>query len=212
VFGTPGTFNFSKATYPWLARIDVQVQAGGGGSAGADAAAGEAIARPGGGGGGWAQSLIEASALGAVESIVVGAGGTAGAGNTAGGDGGNSSFGGLVLASGGDGGQATMLTGTSPTSVNGETGAAGNVGQFSSGGGGSGGAFRISGTVAMAGIGGGSQLGLGGFQRGLQGPGTARRRGSGDCDHRPVRVTPRRYGGRMNAETYQPTGVRADEG
>lgn len=100
----------------------VQAQGGGGGSAGADAAAGQCIVRPGGSGGGWSMSLLEVSALGAVESIVVGVAGAGGVGNNGGGTGGASSLGGLVIAPGGEGGTALMSSGTTPLGVSGVTG------------------------------------------------------------------------------------------
>ncbi|WP_119983742.1 hypothetical protein [Streptomyces sp. 11-1-2] len=49
-------------------------------------------------GGGYSESLLEVSALGSVESVTVGTGGAAGNGNSPGGAGGSSSFGGLVTA------------------------------------------------------------------------------------------------------------------
>lgn len=51
-YGSAGTYKFTKADYPWLARVRVRVQAGGGGSAGADADPKQLISRPGGSGGG----------------------------------------------------------------------------------------------------------------------------------------------------------------
>ncbi|WP_243740736.1 glycine-rich domain-containing protein [Streptomyces sp. 8K308] len=96
-----GVHQFRRSDYPWLARVRVQVQGAGGGSAGADASAGQCTARPGGAGGGYSESLIEASALGAVETVVVGEGGAAGIRNNPGGAGGSSSFGGFCTAPGG---------------------------------------------------------------------------------------------------------------
>jgi hypothetical protein len=74
-FKTTGTHEFDKGAYKWLSRVWVQVQAAGGGAAGTRASAGQLTAQPGGTGGGYAERLIEASALGATETIVVGKGG-----------------------------------------------------------------------------------------------------------------------------------------
>lgn len=174
-FKESGTHQFRKADYPWLARIFVRVQGAGGGSAGANAATGQCIVRPGGAGGGYAESLIDASSLGAVETIVVGAGGAAGTGNQPGGAGGTSAFGGFVVAAGGDGGTAAQNSGTSADTVQGVAGPFAGTGQWAAGGGGSGGGIRLSGTNGISGAGGNSQLGTGGFPRSGEGPGTASR-------------------------------------
>lgn len=180
VYSTPGVHQFTKAAFPWLARVRVEVQAAGGGSAGANAAANQCIVRPGGAGGGWSESLIPAASLGASESVVVGAGGTAGIGNSAGGPGGNSSFGGFVVAIGGDGGTAGQASGTAPDAVHGVSAPLAGTGQHISGGGAGGAAIRLSATQGMSGSGGESRLGHGGFSRANEGDGTASRgRGGG---------------------------------
>lgn len=111
VFDTVGTTAFTKASYPGLRKIRVRCVGGGGGAGGALAASGSVI-REGASGGSYSESLLDASALGASESITVGAGGTAGTGNVAGGNGGTSSFGGFVIALGGFGGSLAMPVGT----------------------------------------------------------------------------------------------------
>lgn len=174
-FSTPGTFQFVKADYPWLARVQVQAQGAGGGSGGADASPGEAIFRPGGAGGGWSSSLIDVSLLGAVETVVVGVGGAGGTGNQPGTAGGTSSFGGLVVATGGDGGTASMTSGTGQTTASGIPGPFGGTGQLAQGGGAGEGAIRLSGTSGLAGMGGGAHLGHGGYGRATNGPGTTAR-------------------------------------
>ncbi|QFY09984.1 hypothetical protein GBF35_28070 [Nonomuraea phyllanthi] len=138
------------ALYPWLARIRVraQVQGAGGGSAGANAVPNEAIARAGGAGGDWGKSLIQASALGASESVVVGAGGVE---NNPGSSGGPSSFGGFVTAAGGDGSVASMTSGTGLNTVTGTPGPLAGTGQHASGGGGGNGAIGLAATQAPAG-------------------------------------------------------------
>ncbi|MEU9846986.1 hypothetical protein [Streptomyces sp. NPDC047985] len=130
VHKTPGTIQFRKADYPWLARVRVRAQARGGGSAGAAVAANELIARAGASGGGYAESLIEVGALFDVETIVVGAGGTGGAGNSPGATGGASSFGGVVTGAGGSPGSDGMEPGTSNTTVDGVAAPGGGAGQL----------------------------------------------------------------------------------
>ncbi|MFD5788562.1 hypothetical protein ACFWH1_18310 [Streptomyces sp. NPDC127037] len=172
---SPGVHQFVKADYPWLSRVRVQVQAGGGGSGGADSEPGEAIFRPGGAGGGWSQALLDVSLLGAVETIVVGAGGAGGSGNQPGTAGGSSSFGGLVVANGGDGGTASMTSGTGLTTASGIPGPFGGTGELAMGGGAAEGAIRLSGTSGRSGMGGASHLGHGGYGRATHGPGTSAR-------------------------------------
>ncbi|MEU1852951.1 hypothetical protein ABZ499_27710 [Streptomyces sp. NPDC019990] len=174
-FKDPGTHEFNKADYEWLSRIWVQVQAGGGGAAGARANAGQLVAGPGGTGGGYAERLIEASALGATETIVVGEGGTAGTPTVDGGNGGNSSFGGLCTANGGFGGQVVMSSGATPICYSGMAGPLAGIGDMAQGGGASGGPIRLSGDQGQSGPGGESRLGHGGFQRASSGGGGAGR-------------------------------------
>lgn len=170
-YDKPGTYSFTKASYPWLARVRVQCQGGGGGSAGATADAGELIARPGAPAGAWAQSLIEASALGATEAVVVGAGGAGGQDNNGGSAGGTSSFGGLVSAGGGDGGPPNMLSGTAPETARGPAGSTTGTGDLVIGGGGSGASIRLSAGQCVSGRGGDSVLGHGGEERRTSGGG-----------------------------------------
>lgn len=179
-FANPGTFQFSKATYPWLARVRVEVQGGGGGSAGADAAATQCIPRPGGAGGGYSMSLLDVSALGAVETVVVGVGGAGGTGNNPGDAGDPSSFGGFVSAPGGPGGSVTIASGVVTTAATGiSTPNTGN-GQIVTSGGTSGGAVRLSGTAGLAGAGGDAHFGYGGYPRASEGAGSpARGHGAG---------------------------------
>lgn len=174
-YDEPGTFQFSKADYPWLASIRVKVQGGGGGAAGARADAGELVATIGGAGGGYSESFLKASALGATENITVGAAGSAGDFDTDGGAGGSSSFGGLVVAPGGGGGTVGMTTGTGPACFSGVAAPLAGIGQFRTGGGAGGGALRLNGFEGQAGQGGEAHLGHGGFQRSSPGGGGATR-------------------------------------
>ncbi|MGA5202824.1 hypothetical protein [Streptomyces variegatus] len=174
-FKTPGTHEFNRASYPWLARIWVQVQAAGGGAAGARANAGQLVAGPGGTGGGYSERLIEVSALGATETIVVGEGGTAGTPTVDGGNGGNSSFGGFATANGGFGGQVVMSSGAGVVCYSGMSGPLAGLGDIAEGGGASGGPIRLSGDQGQSGPGGDSRLGHGGWQRASTGGGGAGR-------------------------------------
>jgi hypothetical protein len=174
-FKEAGTHEFNKAAYPWLARIWVQVQAAGGGAAGARANAGQLVAGPGGTGGGYAERLIEASALGATETIVVGDGGSAGTPTVDGGNGGNSSFGGFATANGGFGGQVVMSSGAGVVCYSGMAGPLAGLGDMAEGGGASGGPIRLSGEQGQSGPGGDARLGQGGWQRASTGGGGAGR-------------------------------------
>jgi len=157
VFTASGTWTKPSG----LRHVIVEVVGGGGGSGGALATgAAQVSGSPGGGGGGYARKLILASALGASETVTVGAGGLAGtAGATAGTSGGTSSFGAFCSAAGG-----TFSTGvgaaTPPVMLG--TGGAGGTGtggdlniQGSRGGMG----FGIAAASVARGNGGASQLG-----------------------------------------------------
>ncbi|MET9818349.1 hypothetical protein [Streptomyces sp. NPDC006355] len=174
-FNSPGTYQFRKSDYPWLARVRVRVQAGGGGAAGANAPQNQYVSSPGGAGGGYSESVIDVSALGPVETVIVGEGGLAGGPASDGGNGGNSSFGGLVTANGGAGGQAVMSPGDTPVCYSGTPAPLAGSGQIAMGGGPGGGAFRINGFQGQAGEGGGSHMGHGGFARASSGGGGASR-------------------------------------
>ncbi len=115
VFTADGSFN--KADYPWLRAVRVWVVGGGGGGGGAEQTSGsQASAGAGGGGGGYAESLIPAADLSSSVAVTVGAAGSTTSGG-AGGDGGTSSFGELVEAPGGNGGE--VASASSATNVNG---------------------------------------------------------------------------------------------
>jgi hypothetical protein len=105
---------FTKATYPWLRAIKVKCQAAGGGGGGsASTGAGQIAMALGGTGGVYAESFIT-NIAGLDSSVTVtrgagGAGGASGANN--GSTGGSSSFGLLVSADGGFGGEGRAGTG-----------------------------------------------------------------------------------------------------
>lgn len=128
IFTSSGTF--TKATYPWLARVLVTVVGGGGGGGGhATSTSDQVAAGAGGGGGGAAVALIDAAGLGANETVTVGAGGTATSGAN-GGAGGSSSFGALVVATGGDGGEFGVATGAAFNATNVTAGGVGTTGDI----------------------------------------------------------------------------------
>jgi hypothetical protein len=152
-FTTPGTFTWTKpAGAKW---VDV-VMFGGGGGGGAGGRYATSSARSGGAGGSGGTVLaarISASALGATQSIVVGAAGTSGAfastdttaGGT-GGSGGNSTFyifqavggsagqGGSTTAPSATTGRVAWIYGTSPTAIASGTSGAGAIGAGAVGG------------------------------------------------------------------------------
>lgn len=154
----------------WLRRAVVEVVGGGGAGGGAKTTGvGQASAGAGGGGGGYARKLIAAADIGATETVTVGPGGTGAAGAT-GGDGGTTSFGAHVSATGGfGGGSSPATTGMSGAGGGGRgQGSGGDINLFSNGGGAS---FTLgenilggpgSGAIGFAGTGGGSYFGGGG--------------------------------------------------
>ena len=183
-YTTPGTFTWTKpANAKW---VEV-VMFGGGGGGGSGARYATTLARAGGGsgaGGGYLINRIQASALGATQSVVVGAGGTGGnavtvdstSGNP-GGQGGNSTFsiftawgggqGQLGGATGGAGGSAragwfngasgsSSVAGAAGAATTGGTGAAASavLSFVATGGGGGAGAGASSTTAAAGGAGG----------------------------------------------------------
>lgn len=166
-FTTAGTFNFTKAAFPGLTRLRVRVIGGGGAGAGANADAGESVSRAGGGGGGYSESVLNAADLGASETITVGAGGTNVAGNTDGDSGNQSSFGGFVMARGGQGAVAVMPSGVNPDARAGSPGGSAGLGQITTAGGSGGPCIRTSATVVLGGAGGdsGGGYGQGGIAR-----------------------------------------------
>jgi hypothetical protein len=162
------TYDSAGSPFTWTkddGLLYIFVQAwGGGGSGSADIVAGDAY---GGGGAGYFEAMIEASRLGATETVTVGAGGAGVSGtNVAGNNGENSSFGshltalkgnGATISLGGAGGDiattSTLFRGTG-----GDSGAGTNSGNPGILWGGAGG----GGTNSGVGSGGSSQMGGGG--------------------------------------------------
>ena len=91
-------------------RVLVQAWGAGGGGGGTNGNAGGNAGSAGGGGGGYVEAWIVPSALSSTETVTIGAGGAGGAaGDNPGSDGGNSTFGSLVTAYGGGGGNGLSL-------------------------------------------------------------------------------------------------------
>ncbi|WP_428485938.1 hypothetical protein [Rhodopila sp.] len=100
VFKTPGTFTYTPTA--GTNSVDVEVQAGGGGGAGAPGTGSGQYAHAGGGSAGsYARKRITSGFAGVTITVGVGGGGFSG---TYGGPGGSSSFGSIVSAAGGIGG------------------------------------------------------------------------------------------------------------
>ena len=119
--------NFQIADYPGAAWVFVECIGGGGGGAGAQDTSGTTgIAQGGGSGGTYCASWLEASSLPPIVPVAGGNGGTGGTFNAAGANGGDSTFGTLVVGPGGVGATVQMLA--SSTSGIGKGAVSGAVG------------------------------------------------------------------------------------
>lgn len=123
--------SFTQAQMGDAKAVRVRVQAAGGGSGGCPATtAAQASASAGGGGGGYAEAVLPLSSLTFPVTVTVGAGGTAGTNAPGpGGNGGTSSFGALVVALGGVGGQQGIISAGASITANPADGGNGSVGQ-----------------------------------------------------------------------------------
>lgn len=190
-FSVPGTSNWTVPDGCFKARV--RLWAGGGGGGGGAPSAGVSYAGTGGGGGGYAEAVVSVTP-GSVIPVTVGAGGTAGPAQSAGGTGGTSSFGAVLSATGGTRGVYEPASGTqeraggmgSGPGLNlragnggivvrdGNTGnALGGPGGNAAGGGGQGGVLSSAAPSngAAPGGGGGGAGGPGGFAGGAGAPG-----------------------------------------
>ncbi len=159
-----GNGSFIKAGLPGLRAVTVKCQGGGGGGGGAGATAGAQVSGGGGGGGGgYAESVILASDLSAVETVTRGGAGAGGVGAGNGGAGQASSFGSLVVAGGGSG--AGFAAAATPARITlAGAGGSGTTGDFRVKGDGGTGAVLLRASVSngvMGGSGGASHLGGG---------------------------------------------------
>lgn len=135
----------------------VEVLGGGGGGGGASAGLGEAAGGGGGAGGGFSAAYI--TDLQVSYNYVVGSGGSAGnaLGTVAGGAGGSSSFGTVVIATGGGGGSGDPSGGTTPALPRaGGSAGIGSAGDIKTNGTDGSPSARYSGTQIRGGTGGGS--------------------------------------------------------
>lgn len=179
-YGADGTF--TKADYPNLKAIIVEMVGGGGAGGGAaTSAAGSASGGTGGGAGGYSKSYIAASDLAATEAVTVGQGG-AGVSGAAGGNGTDSVFdtiSGEVRAKGGTGG-TTLASGNTQASLLGADGGISGTGNLIQGAGGhSAGADRSIGGSFMTVSAGGASHWDGGGEYTLEGNGGDGLYGSG---------------------------------
>lgn len=172
-FPTPGSYTFNVADHPGLKAVRVICIGAGGGGAGAFATPGQCVVRAGGSGGGYSESVFAVADLPTGNiAVVVGAEGAGGAGNSAGSDGGASSFGGnLVMANGGKGSAAAQTPGTGAGGVTGTGGPLAGIGQIRMGGGPGHGAIRLDSNSGLSGAGGfgGGGWGQGGGARASEG-------------------------------------------
>lgn len=135
----------------------VECVGGGGAGGGVTGAGGAAYGGGGGGGGGYARKLVTAAAVGASQTVTIGAGGVGVAGWSPGGSGGATSLGALCAANGGSGG------GTAQSTAAGGPGGSGTIGDVL-GRGGAGATPQLGANVsaAVGGAGGSSMFGGGG--------------------------------------------------
>lgn len=153
---------FTNGTYTApgnLLYAKVEVVGGGGGGGGADGNGAGVSAGCGGSGGTYSMSILSAATIGASQTVTIGAGGPGGTGSASGSLGGISSFGSLVTAPGGQGGQ-----GQANTTIFAKQATArsfGGTGQITITGSGGEGSFGQS-SLALSGSGGSSHFGSGG--------------------------------------------------
>lgn len=157
-FTADGTF--TKADYPWLARVKITAIGSGAGGGGTEATAGgEGASAAGGGGGGTAIQMVEVADLAADETVTVGEGGAGGvAGDNVGSAGEETSFGTDAVASGGTGGAGGSAT-SADTVDNAGVGGIGTTGSLLIKGGGGGTGAVVNGTRLGQGFGGDTTLG-----------------------------------------------------
>jgi len=182
VFTSTGTYTRPAG----LKRALVELVGGGAGGGGANALAAQAAVGAGGGGGGYAIELLESSAIGATETVTIGAAGSGGSGNSIGAAGGTTSFGALLSATGGSGGGVTG-SGTGPALTDGASGGVGVGATVNINGGPGGTALILGGAAASGGKGGDCRWGYGGLatgadQNGLAGSGRGAG-GGGACNY-----------------------------
>jgi hypothetical protein len=152
--------NFIKANYPWLRAIRVKCQAGGGSGGGCPGAtSGQVTAGKSAAGGVYSESFIT-NILGLAASVAVnvGAGGAVTPAPQVGLNGGDSSFGSLVVAQGGGAGGGPDFTFPPNHPANPTLGPTSGIGDLVLFGGSSTAATSLSTSWVQSGMGGGSQM------------------------------------------------------
>jgi hypothetical protein len=156
---------FDKGDYPWLRAVMVYAQGGGGGGGGAAATgAGELSIGGGGRGGSFGRRMIAVATLPASVTVTIGAGGVGGSGSN-GGVGGSTTFGSLLTAPGGGGGDKQGPTTILQTAQAGDAGTVSSTGDINTAGGAGGpgiGVYAASTNGVQGGQGGDSFFGSGG--------------------------------------------------
>ena len=148
-----------------LRAIRVRMVGGGAGGGGARAQAGEQMISQGGSGGGFSESFItDIDGLSSSVAVTAGAGSSGATGLSSAGNGGQSSFGSLVVANGGIGGLFRSST-TALISYNGTEGGAPGTGDIALPGGRSAGFYALTNRQGNSGDGGDSVFGVGGVGR-----------------------------------------------
>ncbi len=159
VFTTSGTYTPTAG----MLYCDIEVCGGGGGGGGSVATGSSTTAGSGGGGGGYARGIYSAAAIGASQSVTIGAGGTGGVGGGAATNGGTTSVGALLSATGGGLGISATIAAVVSIGLGSQPGI-GTGGDYQTAGNGSGGGLGVwisTNTWAFGGFGGGSFFGGG---------------------------------------------------
>jgi hypothetical protein len=151
---------FVKANYPWLRAIRVKCQAGGGSGGGCTAiSSGQVAAGKSAAGGVYSESFItNIAALAASVPVTVGAGGAVTPAPQVGLNGGDSSFGSLVVAQGGTAGGSQDFSFPPNFPANATVGPTSGVGDLVLFGGSGMAAVALSASWVQAGMGGGSHM------------------------------------------------------
>lgn len=122
----------------------VEIVSGGGGGGGSVGSVADFAAGAGGCGGGYSRKVFDAATIGASQAVTIGAGGAGGAaGNNIGVDGGATTFGALMTASGGPGGPAQTAQTADAININTSSGGVGGTAAI---------ALNTRGYTGMAGI------------------------------------------------------------
>jgi len=164
IYSMPGSYTYNKN--PNAVRVEIELAAGGGQGGGTVATGtGTQTAGAGGSGGGYARRSLLNSLLAATTTVTVGVGGSTGGNGATGQNGGSSSFGALLSATGGTGGNAglTPSNGTGANSSVTPTVGVGSSGDLNLSGGVGGPGLIFGASNPLSGQGGSSFFGFGGL-------------------------------------------------